>query len=269
MILGAVLQLQATESIIVIMHAEDGLVVAADSRQIDEETGATSDTACKILPLGDKMIFAAVGQELPVPEGSDGRGLEWIYSEARLAFKQVQSQKARDPDANPVEDVALAWKDAIQAVLEETFFKHPDSFVQMPRNGYLLRGVFGGLDPKGDVSLLEVSVKPKHAPKFEVLTGHIASGPQLAHVALGNTDILDEFTRARTDRARTEAAQQERELANLDSAERAARTATRLVDLTIGLLSADHAALGGAIDLLELRRNGEIHWRQRKDICTK
>jgi len=120
---------------------------------------------------------------------------------------------------------------------------------------------------------MKVSVKPKRPPTIEVLIERIIPSQRPAHLALGRTEIVAEFTDLRTERARAEAAQRERELANLDPVARVSSGATRLVDHTIGFLQperlADQASVGGMIDLLELGRSGEIRWLQRQDsiIC--
>jgi hypothetical protein len=269
LLLGAGLSSATADSIIVIEHSQTGLAIAADSRQVDERTGALSDNACKLLALGAKLVFAAAGQSVPVPEGSPvfGAEVQWTYDEARIAFERLQSQSA----SNPVEAVAKVWKESIQKVLEETFSKYPDSFVQMPQGGYLLKGVFAGLDAKGEISLMQVSVKPKRPPTIEMRIERIIPGERLAHLALGRTEIVTEFSDLRTERARVEAAQRERELATLDPVARVSRGATRLVDLTIGFLQPeripDQASVGGKIDSMELRRRGEIRWLQRSDAC--
>src|SRR5690242_10177689 len=156
------------DAVIVVVYNKNGLAVAAESREADGETGGMSDSACKILPLGNEMFFAAAAHSLPAPEGSGVGDKEaaWIYSEARVAFHQWQTQGSKDENQTSVEAVAQNWKEAIQEVLEETFATQPDSFVQMPRDGYLLRGVFGGIEANGEISLMVVSVKPRKAPNF-------------------------------------------------------------------------------------------------------
>ena len=257
------------DAIIVVVYNRTGLAVAADSREPDAGTGA-ADRACKILPLSDNMFFAAAGHSLPAPEGSGGVGKEaaWIYGEAQVAFRQWQTLGSKVEDKTAVEAVAENWKRAIQEVLEETFEAQPESFVQMPRDGYLLRGVFGGFDEAGEIALVVVSVRPQKAPNFEVLLEHLTPGSKLDYVVLGKTDVVREFLEMQTARARTEAAQQESELANLDGGVQLARRAARLVDLAIGMQPAEQATIGGPIDILEMGAGDQITWVQRKESCT-
>jgi len=257
------------DAVIVVVYNRNGLAVAADSREPDAGTGGTSDHACKILPLGNNMFFAAAAHSLPAPEGSGGAGKEaaWIYGEAQVAFRQWQTQGSKLEDQTAVEAVAENWKRAIQEVLEETFAAQPESFVQMPRDGYLLRGVFGGLDETGQLTLVVVSVKPQKAPSFEVLLEHLTPGAKLDYVVLGKTDVVREFLEMQTERARMEAAQQEREVSSLDPDAQLARRAARLVDLTIGMQPTEQSIIGGPIDILQMRAKGQLGWLQRKESC--
>jgi hypothetical protein len=258
------------DAVIVVVYDKNGLAVAAESRQGDGEASGTSDRACKILPLGDKMFFAAAAHSLPAPEGGAAAGSEsaWIYGEAQVAFHQWQTQGGKVEDQTSVEAVAENWKRAIQEVLEDTFTAQPESFVQMPRDGYLLRGVFGGLDENGDIALIVVSVKPQKPPSFEVFLEHLTPGSKLDYVVLGKSDIAREFLELQTARARSEAAQQESELASVDADAQLARRAARLVDLTIGMQPPDQSTIGGPIDILQMRAGGQIDWLQRKESCT-
>jgi len=266
LLLGFSLATAPADTIIVVVYDKNGLAVAADSWEKNEQS---TGLACKILPLGENMFFAAATQSLPAPEGSGDPGKEaaWIYSEAQVAFNQSRLPVGNDSEEDPVEAVAQRWKQAIQEVLEETFAAQPESFVQMPRDGYLLRGVFGGVQQSGEIALVVVSVRPKKAPRFEVVLEHLAPGSNLGYLALGKSEVAREFLEMQTERARMEAAQQESELGRSDANPLAMRAA-RLVDLTIGLQPPEQSTVSGPIDILQLRHNGEIEWLQRKETCS-
>jgi hypothetical protein len=269
-LIGFSLAIARADTIVVVVYDKNGLAVAADSWGKNEQTGSVSDHACKILPLGESMFFAAATHDLPAPEGSGStvQGATWIYTEAQVAFNQLRLKSGEDSDGVSVEAVAQHWKQAIQEVLEETFATQPESFVQMPRDGYLLRGVFGGVDPTGGISLVVVSVKPKKAPAFEVMLEHLTPGSKLDYLALGRSEVVREFLERQTERARNEASQQQSELAQLDAGTQMARRAARLVDLTIGMQPPELPTVAGPIDILQLRPDSKLNWVQQKESCS-
>jgi hypothetical protein len=49
-------------TVVIIGHSKQKVVIAADSRQVDDDGPGYHDDGCKIIALNDKLIFAAAGK---------------------------------------------------------------------------------------------------------------------------------------------------------------------------------------------------------------
>ena len=261
--LGASAQVQSG-SVVAITSSKDEIVIAADSRRLIGDS--YTDSACKIAALGNKLIFAAVGDTGFGPSGA----IEWdAQTVARNEFARLETEHtAHDWTL----DLAKAWGNAAKTKVQELLTKYgKDVFDQKS----IMGAVFAGIDKNGEVSLVGSAVDYQATEQGGLLATSrfypIAPGKILV---LGENEIADELFNASTvsgAELRQEAAEDAKDSKN--SKDSTVLMAIEVVKLTIEHHSGkinngrlEHT-VGGPIDAVVLSHSTGIRWIQRKNIC--
>jgi hypothetical protein len=254
---------QINSGTIVVFQVIDGkVIVAADSRGILR--GKPRDTYCKIAAFRHKVVFANSGNAASIPIDSQDVGPHWIpwnaIDEARSVVSRVSLTKQKTAET-AVNAIADAWGARMQKIWESEYSRHPNEVRQAadPANGGLTDGLFATA-LKGTVAVAGRIIELNDGAIHVSIPG---SGDACVQTpcAFGKLDIFLEYTAGKTYRAAQE-----------KWSSSATDRIIRLVSLTI-----DHEApeangivgVGGPIDVLELWKDGSIHWIRRKCNCPK
>jgi hypothetical protein len=255
-------------SVLIATYSPNEIVMAADSRLVNEQTGQFQDNYCKVAVPGGKILFGGTGIV-----GSIGG-----FDALRLARQIVESEGA-NPAGGLVLDTATRWADA----MDENFAKMPPDIVrqvisQDAGNRALDCTLFAGSDSSGELSLVRARLFYGGASsgglgavryRIEIIPVTSSNPNELNIAGCGHVDILEELTPPKSDWAKEEV----RQWMSLQG-DVQAQVAVRLVQLTVEREKAAQfgprnvVPVGGPVDAVELKRAGGINWIQRKPACA-
>ncbi len=254
-------------SVLIFAYSPREIVMAADSRLINEQTGQFHDNYCKIAAPGGRILFGGTG----IVASIGG------FDAVRLARSIIQSESA-NPKGGLVLDAATRWADA----MDENFAKMPPNIVKQAisqdgGNRALDCTLFAGIEPSGNLSLVRARLfyGPASSGGISAVRYQIEIIPLESPVpnylnigGCGNIDVLKEFTPPNSAGAKAEVQRW-----TLLKGDVKAQVAIRLAQLTIAREKParfgprEVVPVGGPIDAAELNKNGGIKWLQRKPGC--
>lgn len=258
-----------TGSVAIFIPSRDEFVIAADSRAGTARGSLPpSDNNCKIAKIAalqGNVVFSTTGNVgfLPGPGSSLS---EWNnVGEANRAAQLPQTKTA---DAQTfINVIADNWAQSLQKRWVELYLQDPGlvtKAVQSSNQG-ITSGIFA-VAANGEIAfairnLVLDSGKVKILPS-ECMIDHVCGS--------GHTDVLFEFARQTSPRARIEEANWAQSLPSRSlssSIDKQMLIAIHFVELTISYDKS--GTVGGDVDALELWKDGTIHWIQRKQGCEE
>jgi hypothetical protein len=251
--------------------SQDDLTIAADSRT--GAAGRTVDTECKISAFGDQFIFAVSGlarRTTSLPSGSEVT--KWTaQSIARSAWQTATSDNRSGSAPMLVAGVAAKWLSRM-----ENNFASPDAirlarpYLAQSDEHILAEGLFAATDKAGNLSMKAATIFVD-LPLFDS-TGQIRlwhetyDGKPDTWGSTGYDEVVEEFKRRTSERARQYMQQFEGSISALTKSEQRASLAAKLIELSI-LYHPKKEILGPPIDVLQLVRGSGVHWIHRKESC--
>ena len=262
---------QITAGTIVIFNfTKDQLVVAADSRGVNTDTGVSHDTECKISTFGHRLIFASVGNARHRRVAGTDPVSGWDNAETtRIAFRSVQRSSLEEV---PAGSVATAWANAMVANWQAFYRSHPDQAVRLvSKNGGLTVGAFAEAH-KGNIHFQTAKIKfdrtdsaledPIASEFGEQLHDCWECGPGNRICALGkHYDVAAKFCSQRKSGAKIKVG------TPLKRANDAVKLAVKIAELTVDAYQKTPGDVGGLVDAITLKRNGNIIWNALKSEC--
>jgi hypothetical protein len=254
-------------SVLIVAYSPSEIVMAADSRVVNVQTGQFRDDYCKLAAPEGKILFGGTGL-LESIGGFDSVGL----------VRRLVSHMTPNGDGGFVQQVATRWADA----MEQNYAKLPADLVSqfIQENGgsrALDCTMFAGIEPGGGLSLVRAQVYYGGVPGGRpTLQGRIAiiplQSPQrnfLSFAGCGNIDILESLLQPKTDWGKA-TVQHWKDLTGDVEAE----AAMQLVQLTIAREEPQTyhgktvVPVGGPVDAAEIRPKSSVRWLQRKPDCA-
>ena len=258
-------------TIIIFNFAKNQLVVAADSRGVDFNTGKPEDLECKIARLNHKFIFASAGS---VRFSSTLPNTVPSWDNTTLAREAVSNaaEKKREID---VEAVANEWADAVRDHWNSFCSLSPLSCARLTeaRNGLLTSGMFfKARDNKVsmdaaefffDISALPAPIHYYMGSKM-VDCWSCGEGPSEKICAAGShIEVAAKFCSERKYHSKINIR------THLKGATNQARLAAKLIELTIDAYGVSSGDVGGPVDVATLRKDGSIRWNAIKKTCPE
>jgi hypothetical protein len=190
-----------TGTVIVFGYSKEKVIVAADSRQVNQD-GGYRDDYCKVIALDSKVVFSSIGRTTSVAK--DGT-LEWDAArEARTAFanaRHLQTDKAGDF----LDRLALDWGWLIGAEMRKTLA--PADVSDLADGQFVVSGIVAGLDESGALHIslegIRINKSVGEAPRLFIDKPRpVILADAIQFKVLGEGDIFDEFTSSKTKRAK-------------------------------------------------------------------
>lgn len=233
--------------------------------------GATTDDGCKVSALDGKMVFVSGGLTRHV---RDALSPGWDSNDLiREAYSKVKSENP--PVHGKLAEVAKEWSAAVADQLNEAERLQPGLLRQFiitlggAGAGFTL-GYLGGLDDLGNLSLFFAEVAPNASGTFaESRGGPISACSDHGFCLLGGVPDLDvgrEFANRSSERARKEAADWKPPKGTAPKDYDAFKT-MRMLELVLQHHTGNES--GGPIDVVQLNRDGSVHWYARKANCPE
>ena len=251
-------------TIVVFGYSKNKIVVAADSREKNDD-GGYADDQCKITALSNKLAFAANGMtglwsETPIPY----RPIEMhAHEEARHAFDSVR------PGADDlVRKIAVLWGENVARIFKEAIkVSGPESVFTDTKQGPFLFGYFAGVSPEGGLVFYDENInRVGNDVSFDPIPKAFALTDTILYGSSGMSDTTSELRQGKTEWAQMEATQWEREAATLPKDDRDVLKAVKWVQLTLDAHPNSHE-LGGPIDSLTITPDGGLRWNSQKKEC--
>jgi hypothetical protein len=254
-------------SVLIVAYSPSEIVMAADSRVINVQTGQFRDDYCKLAAPEGRILFGGTGL-LESIGGFDSVGL----------LSRLVSHMTLNSDGGFVQQVATRWVDA----MEQNYAKVPTPLVSqfIQENGgarALDCTLFAGVEPGGGLSLVRARVhyggRPGGRPALQgrITTIPLQSPPRnfLNFAGCGNINVLESLLAQKTDWARA-TVQHWKDL----TGDVEAQAAIQIVQLTIAHQEPkvyggrEVVPVGGPVDAAEIRPNSSVRWLQRKPACA-
>lgn len=258
-------------TIVILAHSQEKVILAADSR-LTAAGMEPHDTACKLISLGDGMLFTSVGLD-GWEAGSLGptdEGLN-VAVEASAAFDEVSGTATRD-EVHMGDLVADRWAQRVATKISPFKVAFHEYLMRRQTHQMLAFGVFADVAPNGQptavISRVLLIPDPRYGVRIDINIQIPSNEKQLEFHAFGPREIFNEFHVERsTERARNEWEFWTRRSMGLPIEDRDALLAVRLVELTIE--HSDSPDVGGEVDAAELTADRRIRWIQRKASCKE
>jgi hypothetical protein len=254
-------------SIVVIVREEHRILIGADSMEVWSNKKPTYDE-CKITPLGDSVVFSAVGHvNIGEKQSDSGISAHELAKTAFLKFKDVPNSDART--RNMADYWGKAVRDRMRAVAK---------YARIPVDVHnaVVTALFMSLPEVSKpatwpIYVVEITAKSPKVKGGSQIPGYIV---QPASISIGyfrllgknNIDLVAEFVSGQTLRS-----------ASVWSKMQAVVRANSTIDANaFGIESAIAAVeewapkepIGGKTDVLELTRSG-FDWLVVKDNCRE
>jgi hypothetical protein len=276
---GAVSQIGTVHGTIIVLNlTNDELVIAADSMG----THGTSSlfkpdyAQCKIVTFDNQIVFAGVNNIAYEGSGIGDPMPKW---DARsIVADIVHSQPSPSSVISRIDDIASKWASSMAEKFRAEYKWHPGNLLPSAKEGKGM--LLGGLFAESVQGILRTRVvlitfNPAQTDPVGIL---IAPGIVNAGCwACGQTDggrvcaagqpsVIADFCTRSTDRAKGPEGDMTYDKRLLELGwTRSSLLALRLADLTEAYDPS--GTVGGPIDVVELKKNGGVHWIARKDNC--
>ncbi|MGH9469284.1 MAG: hypothetical protein ACRD1N_02945 [Terriglobia bacterium] len=254
-------------SVLIVAYSPSEIVMAADSRVTNVQTGQFRDDYCKLAAPEGKILFGGTGLVESIG-GFDSVGL----------VRRLVSHMTANGHGGFVRQVATRWVDA----MEQNYAKLPADLVSrfIQENGgtrALDCTMFAGVEPGGGLSLVRARVYYAGVPGGNPrLQGRITiiplQSPQrnfLSFAGCGNVDILESLLPPKTDWAKATVQHWKNLTGDVQ-----AQAAIQVVQLTIAREAPQAyggkkvVPVGGPVDAAEIRPNSSARWLQHKPDCA-
>jgi hypothetical protein len=252
-------------TIVIINVSKDRIIVVADSRGTNEDTGTRNNCECKIFVLGNRMVFTNVGNARRAALFDADPVKSWdntkLAKEVFLHYEDTTGERR-------VLTISTAWGYAIASDWQLFYKAYPTVVPNLAsERGGLTLGVFIEADG-GTLYIKGARVKFTPANKDDPISTEIGD-PGLSNCgeanrvcALGkHLDVASRFCGERKPHDEL------RVRAKLDEPNDDVRLAVKLVELTIDCYEKTPSAVGGDVDVLTLKNDGKIIWNHRKSNC--
>lgn len=251
----------AAGTTVIIGRSKAKVVIAADSR-VTLDDRPYSDDHCKIAALRGKFIFGAAGAMTELAPFTDR--IVWdATQEARRVMDLFPALYTVMPGNDLIDKIARRWAEGVK----DRFQFKPG--IHKKDEPAVARGFFVGINDAGELSAVLATISPLMAGSDFLLLGSYTNPVPLPDMmefsAMGRTAVFEEFAQGKTARARREIKQWETGRRKHPAEDVGARLAIRYVELTI--LHDRTGTVGGAVDAIEMRKDGTIRWIQRKQSC--
>jgi len=250
---------------IVLMSTKDEIVVTADSRAFNASIDL--DDSCKITALGNRLLIAATGEAFA--RNSDER-LAWdAHTIGRNVFDEISKEESGEPLAVRV---ANAWGNKIKEKLQNDLNINPNEVLLGAKSNSLAHILVAGFDHDKPVWVAgQITYRVNPAGVYEAGYSVLHISTTSGDVALGYTDIANEFLADKTPRA----IRWRNNLHGNPGDDPIAVGLIEAVRLAIKYTPPIHYGnrtlypVGGPIDAVRLSRSNGIQWIQRKPNCPK
>jgi len=260
-------------TIVLILHAKDRILVAADSK--GSGTGA-SDTykECKITPLDKWTFFTAIGNVV-MEDKKDGK-LYYIYQARKLSKETFARFKNQPNSSSRTKSMANYWGKTVSDEIR-AFIATRRSVPTTP-DGQVLKAVFVSNTPPMDWTLYEVEIMtdPPNPPNGPTIHGELQTVTYNVHsenIPLDITKGLNaeyrslvlEAVAGQTPRS-VIAKNKMQEIIRADPTMDRVAFGLEYILATVEEWAGAKSNIGGPVDLLELNSTG-VHWLHVKDEC--
>lgn len=261
-------QIQSHGTIVVAYFSDDEIAMAADSRSMPAGTGLPipNDKQCKLIALGEHMIFASVGATGWAPQFRPPFRDFFLppfdhTEEAKQAFHSA---------GDSVLLTARAWKENLVSrwhwinIFDHAALQDAVSFEG--GGGGISQGIFAGLD-QGQLRLVMVNIL------FDMQSGDVSGNVSQIWrctqniCGFGLPDVTVEHDTGATQRAREDNERWSEKKKTISPEQIGPAEAVRMVELTIA--ESDSAEVGGVIDSIKLDKSGTMQWLRWQENCPK
>jgi hypothetical protein len=239
-------------SITVVDVDANRVILASDSRATLAD--GYHDDDCKISAFGGELVFSGAGYR---QVSSTLPPRMWDSHEVALkSFEIVKSKR----EVDTVSATAREW----ERETKEFFIGPPDALQDLLDSGVskVFDAVFVGKDGGRLVAIHDQFRIDPFGPHVE-MTSEVLHPPRL--LALGVSDIADEFANRTSPRAIAEAEKWRETVSGTDLGAQEILFAAQLVKWTV-LYGPEN--VGGAVDTVVIDSDG-VHWIDRKAICRE
>ncbi len=237
-------------TIVVFALQQDKFALAADSETTpSDQTGSKGFEQCKVLALDDHTLFAAAGfMDYKRIDRNDSMQSWSTFDVARRAVKTVLNKD--------LATIADEWANQMKARLEAIGPRRLNA-ISVSHGGTLANGVFATAKD-GSISVTTRNLKLVNG-SFQIESVECTEG------ALGAAGELAVFRELTGDVPRTLTKSDKDWPPDASTAKDVTALVTRVADLTAKWDPSGY--VGGSIDVVELWRNGSIHWISQKTQC--
>ena len=258
-------------TVIVVGLFEDKFVIAADSRAIfkDQPGRPIDDSSCKISAFKNGVVFTTANAE--AYSDPSGRVAGWDNADEAGRVARLHPATAGKSAADSVETIADRWAQTIKTHWNSLYLRTPQTVIHATEhgNGFITCGIFAE-SRSGEIAATsrDLYFVSDSADHFKIVPVYINVG---GIRAVGRTDVINEFFHTTSKRAKDE---REKWITQHNTSGSMLRPnwidlsfLVRLIELTIKYDSSGE--VGGKIDVLELQKDGAIHWVKRKANCSE
>jgi hypothetical protein len=257
-------------TVVVMDFAKDKMAIAADSR-VTYEDRPPADSYCKIEVFHHHIVFSEMGA-IGFKRGPQDPRPGWFNPDLARRAVREKSNPGKNADEELM-DIASIWANSLAAYWRSAWGTDRvavERAIANSHNGPITGGVFAeARDGVIHWKFVAVGMFPEMTPPIQAITGEMHDcwpcGDGEKVCAMARPAIPEEFCKQTSERARQEAASWKPSLELAAKVSRETLHAVRLVDDAIAFDPIK--GLGGPIDALELRNDGNIQWIYRKASC--
>lgn len=257
-------------TIIVFNFSKNQIVVAADSRAVDQNTGVPDDSYCKIAIIGHQLIFTTAGNVRSI---NHPVSLVESWDNTELARDAVRKVPSGENGSVYMDAIATNWTNAIAghwislygwnrlkvSQLAEAGQGQLTAGIFIQAKGLVLRGIAIDLDVTAFLNPIKYRIAPTLGncwPCGQEQGEQICAGGK--HI-----DIAAKFCSKRETNAKICVR------TPLIKANANTRLAIKIAELTIDAYEKTAGDVGGKVDAVTLSNDGGITWNSRKPNCPE
>ena len=258
-------------TIVLILHKNDRILVAADSKLSGGGRDAPRFNECKIPPLGQWVFFTAVGN---AEMGDLKDGKPFVIYKARELSEESFARFRKEPNTNSrTKKMADYWGQTVRNQISAYIAaRHWVPTYRTEQGPEVLKGIFASNTPPSNWAIYEVRIsadRPKSQEVLQTITYHVdpKSIPPNLKLALNGEyrGLVGEFVSVQTPRS---IAANKKMLTIIQSNPTIDADAFGL-EFTVSSVeewAGPHSDIGGDVDVLELNSTG-VHWLKVKEGC--
>jgi hypothetical protein len=262
---------------LIVGYSKDKVIMAADSR-VTHLDGRVEDDQCKIITLGNKLLFGTVGIEGFRSKTALIHSWEAV-DEARRAFAQESVRRS-----GSIEMMSAYWARSIQGDLAEQVQYNPEAAIHSIETygSVLIYGIFAGRNPDGNLTSFVVMVSCENKVDQIPCSADLIRKNQ-ARLTVQKIDFPEPEPRVKFEAfgvsstfLKFENSPEQLSAGDLKvwnsvplrSAikDPDAKRAVKFIDMTI-LRDPLKEGVGGDVDVVKLTRSDGVTWLHRKQNC--